>query len=289
MAIRIEREVYNLPRAVEPDVEIFAIGDIHGRSDLLAALLDMATGEPRLAARREVVFLGDLIDRGPDSLGAIEAAIETGDYLGAEATITLMGNHETMMRLALDPATPRRDALDALRNWIANGGKSLIAQLFGSKRPPTDPDSLLQATRAALPPGVERWLGELRPHARSGNVLFVHAGINPRFPLQSFLAAPWNVPLAALVEDRHWAWVRAPFLNFDPGPGGWDGFFVVHGHTPNDGRAHASHSDQIKRFRLNLDGGSAMTGVAKLAILRGGVAEVVTARATRPLGGRPRE
>ena len=84
--------------------------------------------------------------------------------------------------------------------------------------------------------------------------------------------------LAKLDEDRHWAWVRRQFLDHRPGPGGFSGFFVVHGHTPNDGRREASHADQIAGFRLNVDAGSAMTGVAKMAIIRDRRAEVVSAR-----------
>src|ERR1700733_10636505 len=279
MSIRIEREVFALPRAIEPEAEIFAIGDIHGRPDLLAALLDAASAAPRREPRRKVVFTGDLIDRGPDRLGAMDLAMGAGGFIGADETIALMGNHETLMRMALDPTTPPGVAIDALKTWMANGGDEVLGDFVAADRPPASLAELLEAARACLPLRIERWLAELQPHWRSGEVLFVHAGVNPRFPQERFLAAPWNMPLAELDEDRHWAWVRKPFLGADPGPEGWDGYFVVHGHTPNDARRNPKHADQIRRFRLNLDGGSAMTGVAKMAILRGGEAEVVTARA----------
>ena len=105
----------------------------------------------------------------------------------------------------------------------------------------------------------------------------MHAGVNPYLDLRSFLAAPWNTPLADLDEDRHWAWVRWPFLDFEPGPSGYSNLFVVHGHTPNDARRDPSHADQIARFRLNLDAGSGMTGRAKMAVFRGDEAKVLTA------------
>ncbi len=124
----------------------------------------------------------------------------------------------------------------------------------------------------------------MRASWRSGQVLFVHAGVNPEVELETFLAAPWNIPLAKLDEDRHWAWVRRPFLEHRPGPDGFGGFFVVHGHTPNDARREASHADQIAGFRLNLDAGSAMTGVAKMAIIRDRYAEVVSARGATKRG-----
>ncbi|HEY4806317.1 MAG TPA: hypothetical protein VIH81_01010, partial [Roseiarcus sp.] len=78
--------------------------------------------------------------------------------------------------------------------------------------------------------------------------------------------------------DRHWAWVRRPFLDHRPGPEGFSGFFVVHGHTPNDARPKASHADQIAGLRLNLDAGSVLTGVAKMAIIRDRHAEVISTR-----------
>jgi serine/threonine protein phosphatase 1 len=189
-----------------------------------------------------------------------------------------MGNHEGMMRLALDPDTPRDDAIDAFETWIANGGDHTMAEFVKAEQPPEYLDDMLTAARASLPPRVQHWLSSLRASWRSGQVLFVHAGVNPQVELETFLAAPWNTPLAKLDEGRHWAWVRWPFLDHRPGTEGFSGFFVVHGHTPNDARRDASHADQIKGFRLNLDAGSAMTGIAKMAILRDSQAEVVTAR-----------
>jgi serine/threonine protein phosphatase 1 len=278
MSILLDRDAFALPRSAAPDVEIFAIGDIHGRSDLLTALLDEAAREPRRAAQRAIVFLGDLIDRGPDSLGVIDLAIAAGERIGAQQAIGLMGNHEMMMRLALDPATAPADALDALNTWARNGGGRVVAQFANVAEMPGEPLKFLDAIRAALPSRVAKWLEGLRSHWRSHEILFVHAGVNPRVELEAFLAAPWNAPLRLIDEERHWAWVRWPFLHHDPGPEGWGGYFVVHGHTPNDAKSHASHTDQIGHCRLNLDAGSGHTGVVEMAIIRGKRAEVVAAR-----------
>jgi len=278
MSAAVERREFALPFAASPETEIFAVGDIHGRSDLLAALIDQAAREPRRRERRAIVFLGDLVDRGPDSLGAIDLAIGAAARIGADEDIGLMGNHEAMMRLALDSATPWDVAIEALEAWIANGGEKTLAEFVEADEPPEDVDELLNAARASLPKRVRAWLEGLRASWRSGDLLFVHAGVNPRFDLEAFLAVPWNMPLASLDEDRHWAWVRWPFLNHRPGPEGFSGFFVIHGHTPNDGRRDASHKKQIAGFRLNLDAGSGLTGLAKMAIIRGRRAEVVTAR-----------
>jgi len=191
------------------------------------------------------------------------------------------------MRLALDPATAPGDALEALHAWARNGGSKVIAQ-FPEMGPnmgarlgamPSEPEAFLKAIRAVAPPRIIAWLEGLRSHWRSGEILFVHAGVHPRCELEAFLATPWNTPLRLIEEDRNWAWVRWPFLEHDPGPDGWSGLFVVHGHTPRDAKPHASHADQIDRFRLNLDAGSAMSGVAEMAIIRGARAHVIVARA----------
>ncbi len=277
MAAVIARHAYVLPRAVAPNVEVFAIGDIHGRPDLLQALLDEAAREPRRRERRAIVFLGDLIDRGPDSLGAVDLAIGAGERLGAQDVIALMGNHEAMLRLAIEPKTPWEVALDALANWLRNGGDAVARQFVDVDRLPRGPEELLTVIRVAIPERLRRWLSSLSGHGRSGSVLFVHAGVNPDMPLDAFLATPWNVPLDQLDEDRHWAWVRWPFLEHDPRPEGFSGAFVVHGHTPNDAGRTSSLEDQIARFRLNLDAGSGRTGQVRMAILRGDEAKVVTA------------
>ena len=71
--------------------------------------------------------------------------------------------------------------------------------------------------------------------------------------------------------------MRWPFLDASPGPGGFSGYFVVHGHTPNDARPDPSHEAQIRAFRLNLDGGSGLTGLARMGVFRGSEVRVMTA------------
>src|ERR1700733_12418927 len=276
MSVVVERRGFSLPLGVSPDAEIFAVGDIHGRSDLLVALIDEAGRGPKLRDKRTIVFVGDFVDRGPDSLGTIDLAMAAKARVGADEAIALMGNHETMMRLALDPETPWDDAIDAFDTWLANGGDRTVAEFL--KSPPEYLEDMLTEARASLPARIRAWLESSRASWRSGNVLFVHAGVNPEVELETFLAAPWNMPLHKLDEDRHWAWGRRPFLEHRPGSDGFSGFFVVHGHTPNDARRDASHADQIAGFRLNLDAGSAMTGIAKMAVIRDRYAEVVSAR-----------
>ena len=188
-----------------------------------------------------------------------------------------MGNHEAMMRLALDTDSPWDVALDALAYWLRNGGAAVVRQFADFEVAPPGAEELLTIIRVAAPQRLRDWLASMRSHWRSQDVLFVHAGVNPHVDLEAFLATPWDKPLAELDEERHWAWVRWPFLEFAPGPRGYSGFFVVHGHTPNDARRNPSHADQIAHFRLNLDAGSGLTGVVKMAVIRSGEAKVLTA------------
>lgn len=277
MAAVIDRQTHALPRSVAADTEVFAIGDLHGRTDLLRALVDEAEREPRRREKRALVFLGDLVDRGPDSLGTVDLAVAAGARIGADEEIGLMGNHETMMRLAIDPRGPWDVALAALANWLRNGGAAVVRQFLDLEAPPSGPEELLTMIRVALPDRIRTWLEGLRVSFRSDRVLFVHAGVNPGVDLERFLAVPWNTPLDEVEEDMHWAWVRWPFLDASPGPGGFGGYFVVHGHTPNDARPDPSHDAQIRDFRLNLDAGSGKTGLAKMGVFRGSEVKVLTA------------
>lgn len=277
MSAAVERLEFALPFAAGPDKEIFAVGDIHGRTDLLVALIDEAAREPRRRGKRAIVFLGDLIDRGPDSLGAIDLAIGAEARIGADEGVALIGNHEAMMRLALDPTSPWDVALDALANWLRNGGAAVVRQFADFEVAPPGAEELLTVIRVAAPQRLRDYLAGMRSHWQSQDVLFVHAGVNPHVDLGAFLETPWNTPLAELDEERHWAWVRWPFLEFAPGPEGYSGLFVVHGHTPNDARRNPSHADQIAHFRLNLDAGSGLTGLVKMAVIRGDEVKVLTA------------
>ena len=197
-----------------------------------------------------------------------------------------MGNHETMMRLALDPETPWDVAIDAFETWFANGGDRTVARV---------PRSV--GARQTISPSCSTAGARVAAASRACLALVAAAklALGRRFcsftpestrvsSSRPFLPQPWNIPLATLDEDRHWAWVRWPFLEHRPGPEGFSGYFVVHGHTPNDARRDASHADQIAGFRLNLDAGSAMTGVAKMAVIRDRQAEVISARGSADWG-----
>ena len=92
----------------------------------------------------------------------------------------------------------------------------------------------------SVPAHVVDWLEGLKSHWRCWRPVVRPRRRQSGDRSKSFLATPWNAPLDDLGGDRHWAWVRRPFLSADPGPQGYGGYFVVHGHTPNDLRPDPS-------------------------------------------------
>jgi serine/threonine protein phosphatase 1 len=171
----------------------YAIGDIHGRQDLLLLLLDRIRDH---AGSRlyKLVFLGDYIDRGPESAAVIETVLTLQDA-SPERVVCLMGNHESMLLNAVNDPT-------VAFWWLRNGGDATLAS-FGVRAP------------FSMPIHVLEWLNSLPVVFEDETHYYVHAGLRPgrRFQDQSD-------------EDR--LWIREPFLDTD-----WDfGKHVVHGHTP---------------------------------------------------------
>jgi Calcineurin-like phosphoesterase len=172
---------------------IYAVGDIHGSWDKLARL--MARCEQHAGGRAvRFVFLGDYIDRGPESATVIDFLIGRQSD-SPESIITLMGNHEAMLLGAIDgtmsPVT-----------WLQQGGAATL-QSYGV------------ADVRKLPRAHVDWLRMLRLTHDDGQRFFVHAGVDPELPLDA------QSEMALL-------WIREPFLS-DPRD---YGRLMVHGHTP---------------------------------------------------------
>ncbi|WP_375464289.1 metallophosphoesterase family protein [uncultured Methylobacterium sp.] len=171
----------------------YAIGDIHGCASLLDGLL--ARIETHAASRPyRLVFLGDYIDRGPDSAGVIRTVsrLHWGD---PERVVCLMGNHEAMLLKTLQ----ERGALD---HWLQNGGVETLAS-FDAEGPQDLPGDMLDWIEAlpTLHADARRW--------------YVHAGFRPGCE-------------APDPEVHSRLWIREPFLSEDHD----FGRHVVHGHTP---------------------------------------------------------
>lgn len=245
------------------DIQIFAIGDCHGHSDELRQILGHLEATPGDGSERCIVFTGDLIDRGPDSLGCIALAMEAKNRF--DKRILLPGNHEIMLVQALrDP--------DLCAVWYHNGGEEFLDEV--------DPTGSLPVAQAleliddALPDGFRRLIESGPTYFRHHALTFVHAGLNPHIPGPHFLAED---RFSAVPFERHWAWIREPFLNWTRG---WEGdphHIVVHGHSPATSdyiRTEIEASRFLDRVashgRLNIDAGAAeIPQVAAVELHRG--------------------
>jgi serine/threonine protein phosphatase 1 len=240
----------------------FAVGDVHGCAHALRALLAaVAAAAAHCRGETRLVYLGDLVDRGPDNLGVLETWAEDEDARGVCRIDRLMGNHEQMLLLATGGGP---HAAKAAATWLspAMGGASLLGEMRArAGRPDAPPDAAL----AALGTRVLERLRAARSHVAVGNAVFVHAGLDPAEDAEAFLARPWTDFTAA-----RWCWIQQGFLDWR---GGFGGRVVVHGHTPPSKHRALTGQDDPHRFehgRLGLDGGSALTGIVTAAQIEDG-------------------
>ena len=248
---------------------VFAVGDVHGCAMELKALLD---GIARLAkdgltkeqgGKRRLIYLGDMINRGPDSIGVLELWAQGEKARGVDRIDRLMGNHEIMMMLAV-VGGPHAHKAETM--WLSKrmGGQKLLDQMATrAGRAAAHADHGL--LEAALGNDVVHRLQGMRSHVRLGNTLFVHGGLDPHAEPDEFLARPWLI-----FTEARWAWINHGFLDWK---GGFNGTLVVHGHTPPDMHKAISGMDDPHRFesdRLGLDGGSARTGIVTAAEIQDG-------------------
>lgn len=217
---------------VPPGRRIYAIGDVHGRADLLRALrgriLDDAAGAE---GEKAIVHLGDYVDRGLDSRGVLDLLID--EPLPGFAQIALRGNHEAMLLEFLERAENGPP-------WLWNGGAATLLS-YGVALPSAtqDVDALEAARRAFAAALPERHLAFLRGLPLShveGDYAFVHAGVRPGLPLE-------------LQSADDLLWIRGEFLRSNLG----HGHVVVHGHT-------IVREVEFRPNRISLDTGAYATG-----------------------------
>jgi len=188
----------------------YAIGDVHGRYDLLLELLGQieADHRSREPAKAYLIFLGDLVDRGPDSRAVIEHLIRHPPEFATP--VFLKGNHEEFFLGALN------GDVGLLQNWLLYGGAE-CAESYGISEGWTinaAPSEILDRLVREVPREHVRFLEEMADTFRFGDYLFVHAGIRP------------GVPIEEQVE-QDLRWIREGFLNDRTD----HGMMVVHGHT----------------------------------------------------------
>jgi serine/threonine protein phosphatase 1 len=193
------------------DLRLYAIGDIHGRLDLLRDLHARIAADLVARACRSfrVIHLGDYIDRGPDSAGVVEHLIE---FCRDGDAVCLAGNHDLYLPAFL------RDPRDIGEHWFSFGGVEALRSWGVDGASPTLGSKSMKALRerfAAVLPDSHRAFFETLPFMeRHGDFLFVHAGVKPGVALEK-----------QKVGDL--TFIREPFLSHD----GDFGAVVVHGHT----------------------------------------------------------
>lgn len=235
------------PKGMRSNGKVAVIGDIHGRLDALDGAL--AAIEDR--AQTELILLGDYVDRGPDSRGVLERLKEIEASGAFRSVVLLPGNHDAMLWTGV----ARGDA-GAGECWLHNGGIHLVDQEY----PGWDFMAACEDIAHSLPEQVRgRIEGALPAWHQNGDLLFVHAGINPAADTREFLSRPYSQPRRSSEEGESWAWIRNDFLNH-PGPHlGLESeeIIVVHGHTRiagrNAGDLIRASSTTLQQGRICLD------------------------------------
>lgn len=221
-----------------PDgTRVYAIGDVHGRADLLQSLLtvidaDLARSPPERAIQ---VFLGDYVDRGPDSRAVLDLLIERSK---SHETVCLKGNHEIFLLEVLKDTA-------RLQEWRHYGG--LLTLVSYGIIPTMNPlrgraGGMIEGLKRAIPTEHLAFLEQLPSSFACGDIFFVHAGIKPGVALDR-------------QRDEDMLWIREEFLNSQER----FGKYVVHGHTP------VSAPD----IRINIDTGAYATDNLTLLTIQG--------------------
>jgi len=238
---------------VPDSYRVYAIGDIHGRLDLLDQLLKRidANLDAFPAQRALHVFLGDYVDRGAMSRQVIDRLIERSR---THESIFLRGNHELLVDQFL-----REPSI--LGQWQRFGGLETLMSygLTPSFEPSAEEQTrLAEELATAMPQSHRRFFDGLRSSFHCGDYFFVHAGVRPGLPLD-------------MQSESDLLWIRDDFLDSDED----FGKVVVHGHTPVS-------EPEIRSNRINIDTGAYATGRLTCLVLEhsaGGFATNLSSRA----------
>lgn len=236
-----------LPRV--PDGErYYVIGDIHGRCDLLDALIEAIEADDAALgpADTTVVFLGDLVDRGPESARVIEVAMQLGERRKCRY---LAGNHEEMFLESFEDK-------EMLRHFLKHGGKQTILSYGIKKKRYTEltMKELQAEMRALVPREHVDFLEKMEDILIAGDYVFVHAGINPKRAIDD-------------QKKSDLRWIRDRFLKHrEP-----FSHVVVHGHTI---------FEDVERtdYRIGIDTGAFRTGKLTALVLEGEDRRLIEAR-----------
>ena len=242
------------PACAPPGVTLYVIGDIHGRLDLLYPLLrKIAFDAARLPPeeQRELIFLGDYIDRGPDSRGVIGLVLSTIAERDFWSVTALKGNHEAaLLEFLDDPST--------WPMWSQFGARETLSS-YGVDPPEWNAgeEDWARASRELgllMPPAHKEFLQGLAMVVERGDYLCVHAGVRPGIPLHQ-------------QTEQDLLWIRDDFLR----SGRRLDKVIVHGHTPTEEAYLGDH-------RIGLDTGAYATSVLTAARLKGSTRKLIQVR-----------
>lgn len=239
--------------AVPDGVRYYVIGDIHGRLDLYNVLIDAIEEDEaaRPGLQTEIVLLGDLVDRGPESAGVVA---RTRDWQEQRSVRVLAGNHEEMFLGAFEKP-------EVLRHFLKHGGRETVLSYGLSKKKfnAMTLDELFAFLPKLVPQAEREYIAAFEEMIVAGDYLFVHAGIDPSIAIEE--------------QKRHdLLWIRDRFLSHE---GPLDKV-VVHGHTI------------FKRVmdcgnRIGIDTGAFRSGVLTALVLEADQRRII--QATQDDGG----
>jgi serine/threonine protein phosphatase 1 len=232
------------PTPLEPcvpeDIRLYAVGDIHGRTDLLGAMAGLIESDRKSAQCKEAltVFLGDYVDRGPDSAGVL-ARLSKGDF--PTPIVALRGNHEQMLLDFLEDETVLEawrlyGGLETLNSFNIDIGKVVLGKGFVDAQ---------EQLRERLPMGDLQFVLDMPSQFSLGDYFFCHAGIRPGVPLDRQTR-----------EDL--MWIRDDFLRSSK----MFGKIIVHGHTPVP-------VPDVQPNRINIDTGAVLTNKLSCLVMQG--------------------
>ncbi|MBO6878294.1 MAG: serine/threonine protein phosphatase [Maricaulis sp.] len=230
----------------------YAIGDIHGEHAKLTALLSAIEHHHRTnwqGQDRHLVFLGDMIDRGPASREVLDLAFS----LPPETTTILPGNHESMCMNAIRETETGRGDSRELAFWLRNGGTETLASYLDepcmSDDWLTEALAVMRSTHGAL---LEQLTQRDKPYLldKDRRLLFVHAGVVMRKSLGDH-------------SHEEFLWSRDPIFLEDPTSRWSENLTVIHGHTPAD-------EPNIRPGRIGIDTGACFGGQLTACVLAPG-------------------
>ena len=237
----------HVPRTTKGE-RVYAIGDVHGRHDLLVQLLNRIIRHyPMLKPQPDkitLLFLGDIIDRGPESERCLTLVQRLVD--NAQAKV-LLGNHEDMLLASLDGNGLAQEA------WIRNGGLATLTS-YGIDPPRSDEDAFDFAARLkeCIPPEHEQFLRSLDVSYSSGSYFFAHAGVRPGVRISR-------------QERQDLYSIRSEFTESEK----WHGQVVVHGHSIVD-------EVEVRHNRIACDTAAYATGKLSCVCLQDAHVSVIS-------------